>query len=234
MILYSYFRSSAAYRVRIALNLKGIDHELRCVNLLDDGGEQRKPEYFEINPQGLVPTVVDGDTVLTQSLAILEYIEETHPQPPLLPPAAKDRAHVRALADIIACDIHPLNNLRVVNFIKHTAGPNEGIHLLWYRYWLYEGFFAFQELLKRRAAPGSYCFGDSPTLADVCLIPQIYNALRFDFNLALFPVLAAIYERCLELDAFARAAPENQPDCPGRAAAMPGDFRRGQAGVASK
>ena len=207
LTLYTYFRSSAAYRVRIAANLKGIRYRSQFVHLLK--GEQHLPAYRTLNPQGLVPVLVD-ETALTQSLAIIEYLEEAYPKPPLLPKALKDRAYVRALAAIIACDIHPLNNLRVICYLKEILNQDEKARLAWIQHWIQEGLEAFEEHLDR--IQGRFCFGDRPTLADVCLVPQIYNARRFGCDLDNFPRIQAIDQRCLALPAFQQAAPENQPD----------------------
>jgi maleylacetoacetate isomerase len=207
LTLYTYFRSSAAYRVRIAANLKGIRYRPQFVHLLK--GEQRLPAYRTLNPQGLVPVLVD-ETALTQSLAIIEYLEEAYPEPPLLPKALKDRAYVRALAAIIACDIHPLNNLRVISYLKETLNQDEKACLAWIQHWIQEGLAAFEEHLDR--TQGRFCFGDRPTLADVCLVPQVYNARRFGCDLDNFPRIQAIDQHCLALPAFQQAAPENQPD----------------------
>ncbi len=211
LILYTYFRSSAAYRVRIALNLKGLTHELRPVHLLRDGGENFRPEYLALNPQGLVPALIHGDRVLTQSLAIIEYLEESLPGPTLLPRDPAGRAQVRALAQLIACDIHPLNNLRVGDYFKQRLGQDHNAWLTWYCHWIAEGFAAFAKLIEDGPA-GEFCHGDAPTLADVCLVPQVYNARRFDCDLAAYPAIQRIDSRCRALEAFARAAPENQPD----------------------
>jgi maleylacetoacetate isomerase/maleylpyruvate isomerase len=207
LTLYTYFRSSAAYRVRIAANLKGIRYRSQFVHLLK--GEQHLPAYRTLNPQGLVPVLVD-ETALTQSLAIIEYLEEAYPEPPLLPKALKDRAYVRALAAIIACDIHPLNNLRVICYLKEILNQDEKARLAWIQHWIQEGLEAFEEHLDR--IQGRFCFGDRPTLADVCLVPQIYNARRFGCDLDNFPRIQAIDQHCLALPAFQQAAPENQPD----------------------
>jgi maleylacetoacetate isomerase len=212
LVLYTYFRSSAAYRVRIALNLKGLDYEPRFVHLLKEGGEQRRAEYQKLNPQGLVPTLIDEGATLTQSLAIIEYLEEAYPKPPLLPRRARDRAYVRALAQIVACDIHPLNNLRVLNYLKGGLVQGQEACRRWIQHWIHEGFSAFERHLESSAATGRYCFGDTPTLADICLVPQVYNARRFECDLSAFPTIQAIDENCMDLPAFQRAAPEHQPD----------------------
>lgn len=209
MILYDYFRSSAAYRVRIALNLKGLAAERRFVHLRK--GEQRAPGYLGKNPQGFVPTLAVGPLHLTQSLAIIEYLDEKHPLPPLLPPGAEDRAFVRAIALAIACDIHPLNNLRVLQYLYRQLGVEEPARDEWYRHWVREGFVAIESQLAARAT-GPYCFGDTPTLADVCLVPQVANANRLDVDLAPYPRIRAIDAACLALPAFADAQPSRQPD----------------------
>src|SRR5690606_4726115 len=178
MKLYSYFRSSAAYRVRIALNLKGLAYETVPVHLLKDGGQQLSDSYRSLNPTALVPTLVDGDLAVGQSMAILEYLEETHPEPALLPRDAKGRARVRAIAQTIACDIHPLNNLRVLKYLKRTLGVPDEAKNAWYRHWVEEGLAALETMLARSPETGRYCHGDTPTMADICLVPQIANARR--------------------------------------------------------
>jgi len=209
MILHDYFRSSAAYRVRIALNLKGLEYERRFVHLRR--GEQRAPEYRKHNPQGLVPTLeVDGGT-LTQSLAIIEYLDETHPQPPLLPKAPADRAFVRAVALAIACDIHPIDNLRVLQYLAKTLAVEEPKRDDWYRHWVREGFDALEPMLAARAT-GRFCLGDTPTLADICLVPQVANAKRLNTPLEPYPRIRSIEAACLALPAFDRAQPQHQPD----------------------
>ena len=210
MILYDYFRSSAAYRVRIAFNLKGLDYEQRSVNLVNR--EQQSSAYQSLNPQQLVPTLTLADgTVLTQSLAICEYLDETHPKPPLLPTEATGRARVRALAQLVACDMHPLNNLRVLNYLTSTLGVNDQIRLAWYQHWISAGFTSLEGLLQN-SATGRFCHGDTPTLADVCLVPQLFNARRFDCDLTRYPTLLRIAEACEALPEFARAHPSQQPD----------------------
>ena len=209
MILHDYFRSSAAYRVRIALNLKGLAPERRFVHLRK--GEQRTPDYLALNPQGFVPTLeVDGRR-LTQSLAIIEYLEEQYPQPALLPSGAVDRAWVRSIALAIACDIHPLNNLRVLKHLGRALAIEEPRRDEWYRHWVNEGFVALEAQLATRAT-GACCFGETPTLADVCLVPQVANARRLDVDLVPYPRIAAIDAACRALAPFRDAAPENQPD----------------------
>jgi len=210
--LYDYFRSSAAYRVRIALNLKGIKPDERTFVHLRMGG-QRAQDYLALNPQGLVPALaLDEGAVLTQSLAIVEYLEETHPDPPLLPPDPIGRARVRAIALSIACDIHPLNNLRVLNYLLHTLGVSAEQKDGWYRYWVDVGLEALETQLSRERATGRFCHGDAPTLADVCLVPQLANARRVKIDLSPYPTLTRVEAACLALPAFAAAVPERQPD----------------------
>jgi maleylpyruvate isomerase len=209
--LYDYFRSSAAYRVRIALNLKGVAAERVFVHLRR--GAQRDDEYLALNPQGLVPTLVtDGGDVLTQSLAIMEWLDESFPQPPLLPKDAAGRARVRSLALAIACDIHPLDNLRVLNYLTGTLGIDEAQRTGWYKYWIDVGFEALEARLAREGATGRFCHGDAPTLADVCLVPQLANARRVAFDFSPYPTLLRIEAACNALPAFADAAPAKQPD----------------------
>lgn len=208
MKLYTYFRSSAAYRVRIALNLKDQPYQMVPVHLVKDGGRHRTAEYRAINPQMRVPalTLSSGDTII-QSLAIIEYLEEVYPEPALLPVDALERAHVRAVAQIVACDIHPLNNTSTLNALK-KLGHNQAAIDDWYRSWVTTGFEAIEPLLK----PGPYAFGSRVTIADVCLIPQVFNARRFKTPLDGFPKIVAVDAACAKLPAFARARPENQPD----------------------
>jgi maleylacetoacetate isomerase len=211
MKLYDYFRSSAAYRVRIALNLKGVAPERAFVHLRR--GAQRDDDYLAMNPQGLVPSLVtDAGDVLTQSLAIVEWLDETHPKPPLLPPDAAGRARVRALALAIACDIHPLNNLRVLNYLTGTLGATDAQKNGWYRYWCDVGLEALEIQLSREAATGAFCHGEMPTIADICLVPQLANARRVDLDLAPYPMLLRIEAACMAVPAFADAAPSKQPD----------------------
>lgn len=212
LTLYSYWRSSAAYRVRIGLNLKGLDYALAPVHLLRDGGQQHAPDYVALNPQQLVPSLRDGERVLTQSLAILEYLEETRPQPPLLPADAAGRARVRALAQLVACDIHPLNNLRVLQFFDRQWNVPQPERDDWVLHWMREGFTAMEAMLAASPDTGRYCHGDTPGLADCCLLPQLYNARRFKLDLDAFPTLLRIEAACLQLPAFDAARPENQPD----------------------
>jgi maleylpyruvate isomerase len=211
MKLYDYFRSSAAYRVRIALNVKGLAPERAFVHLRRNA--QREDDYLALNPQGLVPALLtDGGAVLAQSLAIIEYLEETHPSPPLLPGDAAARARVRGIALQIACDIHPLDNLRVLRYLLHTVGVTEEQKDAWYKYWIDVGLEALEIQLSRDAATGRFCHGDSPTLADVCLVPQLANARRVAMDLSPYPTLVRIEAACRALPAFAAAEPSRQPD----------------------
>jgi len=212
MKLYSYFRSSASYRVRIALNLKGLTYDTVPVHLLRNGGEQLSPEYRQLNPDALVPALADDTAVLTQSLAIIEYLEETHPEPTLLPQGAVDRAYVRGIALSIACDIHPLNNLRVLRYLVRNLNVSEEDKNAWYRHWCEQGLAAIETTLARDKRVGRFCYGDTPTLADCCLVPQIANAQRLNCDLSGMPIIMRINEACLALDAFVKAAPGNQPD----------------------
>jgi maleylacetoacetate isomerase len=213
MKLYTYFRSSAAYRVRIALNLKGLAYDTVPVHLLRGGGEQMQPAYRAVNPSALVPAFEDDDgATLTQSLAIIEYLEETRPGVPLLPADPVARARVRALALMVACDTHPLGNLRVLRYLVHELGVTEEQKVAWYRHWVGVGLVALEAHLSGSADTGRFCHGDTPTLADCCLVPQVFNALRFDMDLAPFPTVARIYEACNALPAFSAAHPSQQPD----------------------
>jgi maleylacetoacetate isomerase len=212
MQLYDYFRSSAAYRVRIALNVKGVTPDERTFVHLRMGN-QRAQDYLALNPQGLVPALaLDDGRVLTQSLAIIEYLEETHPAPPLLPRDAEGRARVRGIALGIACEIHPLNNLRVLIYLVNTLGATKEQKDGWYKYWIDVGFEALERQLARDRDTGRFCHGDAPTLADVCLVPQLANARRFCVDLGPYPTLTRIEAACRELPPFAAAAPERQPD----------------------
>ena len=210
MKLYSYFRSSAAYRVRIALKLKGLDYEYIPVHL--QKGEQRADAYRATNPQGLVPTLADDRGTFTQSLAIIEYLEERYPEPPLLPATPEARARVRALALAIACEIHPLDNLRVLQYLTRTLGVTEDAKNAWYRHWVDLGLAALEKQLATDAATGEFCHGATPTLADICLVPQLANARRFAIPLDPYPTLTRIESACAALPAFAAAAPAQQPD----------------------
>ena len=212
MKLYTYWRSTAAYRVRIALHLKALPCEQEPVHLVKDGGEQHKADYRALNPQGLVPALVDKGRVITQSLAILEYLEETHPEPALLPQDPMDRARVRSLAQIIACEVHPLNNLRVLKYLGDELGLKEPEKQGWYHHWLEQGLKPLEQRLANESHTVRFCHGDSVTWADICLVPQLYNARRFEFPLEDYPTLVRIDTACRELDAFRAAAPEAQPD----------------------
>lgn len=215
MKLYGYWRSSAAYRVRIALALKGLDHTCVPVHLLAGGGEQHRPAYRALQPQGLVPVLVTDDgAVLFQSLAILEYLEERFPDPPLLPAESRDRAFVRGFALAIACDVHPLNNLRVLRYLETALGQPPEAREAWVRHWIGEGLAACEAMLAGRPVSGPFVGGERPTFADICLVPQLYNARRFGCDLAPYPRLLAVEARALGLPAFAAAAPERQPDAP--------------------
>jgi len=207
--LYSFFRSSAAYRARIALNLKGLAYETIAVHLSKDGGKHKSAEYRAINPQMRVPSLAlpSGD-VLIQSLAMIEYLDEAYPNPPLLPPDPIQRAHVRGVAQIIACDIHPLNNTSALNYLKNKLGHDQTAVDAWYASWIIAGFDAVEALIK----PGPYAFGSEVTLADVCLVPQVANARRFKVSLDRHPKIVAVADACAKLSAFERARPENQPD----------------------
>ena len=215
--LYTYFRSSAAYRVRIALHLKDLAFTSLPVHLLDGGGQQHSAAYAAVNPSHLVPTLVADGTALGQSLAIMEYLEETHPTPALLPATPLARARVRALAHTVACDVHPLNNLRVLQYLERTLGLDAPARADWYRHWITLGLGTLEALLHRHPDTGVFCHGDTPTLADCCLVPQLANARRYDTPLQAFPTLLRIEAACLALEAFARAAPAAQPDAPGDA-----------------
>jgi maleylacetoacetate isomerase len=207
--LYSYFRSSAAYRVRIALNLKGIAYETVSVHLVKDGGHNKRPEFRAVNPQMRVPALVTpgGDTLI-QSLAIIEYLDETQPEPPLLPKDPIGRAKARALADLIACDIHPLNNTSPLRYLKHVMGQEQSAIDAWYHHWVITGFEALEALI----GPGPYACGKAVTIADICLVPQVANARRLKVPLEKFPKIVAVDAACMALPAFDRARPENQPD----------------------
>jgi maleylpyruvate isomerase len=212
MKLYDYFRSSAAYRVRIGLNLKGLAYEAIPVHLVRDGGEQLKPEYRAVNPSALVPALEDGDAVITQSLAILEYLDETHPLAPLMPRDALGRARVRSLALTIACDIHPINNLRVLRYLVKQGGLTDEAKNAWYVHWVQEGFAALETLLARSADTGRFCHGDTPTIADCLLVPQVFNASRFGIDLTPYPTIVRIDAACQAVQAFAAAHPSKQAD----------------------
>ncbi|HTV35953.1 MAG TPA: maleylacetoacetate isomerase [Xanthobacteraceae bacterium] len=209
MKLYSYFRSSAAYRLRIALHLKGLAYETIPVHLIKDGGHNRRPEFRAVNPQMRVPALVtDGGDTLIQSLAIIEYLDETHPDPPFLPKDPIARAKVRSLAQLIACDIHPLNNTSPLRYLKHQMHQEQSAIDAWYHHWVLEGFDALEALIE----PGPYACGRTVTLADICLVPQVANARRLKVPLEKFPKIVGVDAACLKLSAFDRARPENQPD----------------------
>ncbi len=212
--LYGYWRSSAAYRVRIALNLKGLQYEQIPVHLARDGGEQHRPQFQEISPQAQVPVLRHGARLIRQSLAIIEYLDELHPDPPLLPAIARDRARVRALAAAVACDIHPLNNLRVVQYLERELGADEAQRLAWMRHWMALGLAGVEAQVAKHPSTGDFCEGDTPTLADCCLVPQLYNARRYGLDLSPWPTVRRIEANCLALPAFQDAAPESQPDAP--------------------
>lgn len=207
--LYSYFRSSASYRVRIALNLKRLDYDTVPVHLAK--GAQRSEGYLAVNPAGLVPTLAEDGHVLTQSLAIIEYLDELYPEPPLLPGSAADRARIRAIAQTIACEIHPLNNLGVLGYLRDALDADETARSIWYRHWVEKGLATVESLLADPRT-GAFCHGDAPTLADCCLVPQVFNAQRFACRLDHVPTVMRIFDRCMALEAFQRAAPAAQPD----------------------
>lgn len=209
---YGFFRSSASYRLRIGTNLKGLSVEYIPVHLSKNGGEQHLPAFAKLNPQHLVPVLEDGGHALTQSMAILEYLDETHPTPPIMPRDPVARARVRALAQIVACDIHPINNLRILNYLKGPLKISEDATNEWYRHWVKLGLEAFEALVAANPDTGKFCHGDTPTLADICLVPQVYNAQRFKCPLDSYPTLMRIHDACQKLEAFDRARPENQPD----------------------
>jgi maleylacetoacetate isomerase len=207
--LYSYFRSSAAYRVRIAFNLKGLSYETIPIHLQKEGGQNLKPEYRAINPQMRVPALkLDSGELLTQSLAMIEYLDEVHPQPPLLPRDPVDRAKVRALAQLIACDIHPLNNVAPLRYLKNELGQDQAKIDAWYHHWVLAGFEALEAMVQ----PGPYAVGADVTIADICLVPQVANARRLKVPLERFPKIVTIDAACAKLPAFDKARPENQPD----------------------
>lgn len=211
MKLYTFFRSSASYRVRIALNFKGLEYEAAPIHLRRGGGEHLSAVYKAINPQALVPALEDGGRILTQSLAIIEYLEERHPEPPLLPKEPADRAAVRAMALALACEVHPIQNLRVLNYLKSEHHQSDEAANRWARHWIALGLGALEQMVSAPRS-GRFSFGDAPTLADVCLVPQLSNARRFGCDLAPYPTLLRIDAACASLPAFAGAAPENQPD----------------------
>lgn len=208
LTLYDYARSSAAFRVRIALNLKGLDYAREDILLRAE--QQTSQEYLAVNPQGLVPALVDGETVLTQSLAIMDYLEEIHPEPPILPADAAERARVRALSQIVACEIHPLNNLRVRRYLADNLGLDEAASSTWYKHWMAKGLSSFEAMLDNARATAAFCHGDRPTLADICLVPQVFNAKLYDCPLDDYPTLMRIFGNCMALSAFDQAQPDKQ------------------------
>jgi maleylacetoacetate isomerase len=214
MKLHNYFRSSASYRVRIALNLKGLPYEYHAVHLSRGGGEQFAPAFRELNPLSVVPVLENDDARVTQSLAIIEYLDEIHPEPPLLPRSPEERARVRALALSVACEIHPLNNLRVLGYLTRELGVSAEAKTQWYRHWVELGLAALESEIVH-GPPGRFCHGDAPGLADCFLVPQLFNARRFDCDLSGYPRLLAIEESCASLPAFREAAPDRQIDAEG-------------------
>lgn len=215
--LYSYWRSSAAYRVRIALNLKGLPYELMPISLVSNGGEHHSQAFHDLNPQELLPVLVDGRRVIRQSMAIIEYLEESYDgERNLLPMMKRSRARVRAIAQSIACDIHPLNNLRVIKYLEKDLGLPQEEREIWIRHWIVQGFRAVEEMLGDNPATGAFCEGDTPGLADVCLVPQVYNAYRFGVDMTAFPTIHRIHRHCEAMPEFDDARPENQPDAPPR------------------
>jgi maleylacetoacetate isomerase len=198
--------------VRIALNLKGLGYDQAAIHLRRGGGEQLMPAYTNINPQALVPALEDNGKILTQSLAIIEYLEETHPDPPLLPKDPADKALVRSMALVIACEVHPIQNLRVLNYVKATYNQTDEQVNKWAQHWIDLGLSALQEMIAAQPKRGKFCFGDAPTIADICLIPQLGNARRYGCDLSKYPAILAIEKNCNALSAFANAAPEKQPD----------------------
>ena len=210
--LYGYYRSSAAYRVRIALELKSLNWESVPVNM--QFGEQKNESFSQHNPQGLVPMLESSGQFFAQSLAIIEYLEELHPEPPLLPSGTAQRARVRGMAHQIAMEMHPLNNLRVLKYLENELGLNEEKKSSWYQHWIAEGFRPLEKTLKIYGSEGQFCFGESLSLVDVCLIPQVYNGLRFNCDFSGYPLIKSIWDHCMTLDAFRHASPEAQPDAP--------------------
>lgn len=210
MRLYTYFRSGTSHRVRIALNLKGLPHEQVAVHLVK--GEQRHEDYLALNPQGLLPLLEDGPVRISQSLAIIEYLEGTHPEPPLLPADPVGQARVRSLALVCACEMHPLNNLRVLRYLKEPLGLDPEGRDAWCRYWMEQGFAALEARLAKEPETGRFCHGDRPSLADVCLVPQVVSSARWGTDLAPYPTVRRIHEACMALEPFVRAMPGNQPD----------------------
>ena len=212
MQLFDYFRSSASFRVRIGLKLKGLAPERHFVHLTKGGGQQFDAAFTKMNPQQLVPVLVDGAEAISQSLAILEYLDETHPEPSFLPGSPIDRARIRALSLAIACDLHPLNNLRVLFYLKDPMGQSEDARNTWYRHWVAKGLSAFETALKEDRRTGKFCHGDTPTLADICLVPQIFNAKRLECPLDTYPSVMRVFDACMKVPAFDSAQPMKQPD----------------------
>jgi maleylacetoacetate isomerase len=212
LVLYSYWRSSTAFRVRIALNLKGLRYETRAVHLIQNGGEQHNAAYAALNPMEAVPTLLDGDLVLPQSMAIIQYLDDKYPQPPLLPADAAGRARVRALSQVVACDIHPIGNLRVFQQLGSQFGADDAQKAEWMRHWIAAGFKALENMLANSKDTGHFCHGNTPTMADICLVPQVYNARRWKVPLGDYPTILRIDAVCDALDAFKDATPERQPD----------------------
>jgi maleylacetoacetate isomerase len=212
MKLYSYFRSSASYRVRIALALKGLPYEYAAVHLLKGGGQQLASVYRELNPDGLVPTLEDGPQVLSQSLAIIEYLDELYPDPPVLPSAPADRAYVRSVALQVACEIHPVNNLRVIQYLKKRLSISDEQKSEWYQHWIDVGFSSLESRLSSEHRVGDFVFGSTPTIADLCLVPQVWNARRFEIPLNRYPTIMRLAANAMALNAFAQAEPSKQPD----------------------
>jgi maleylacetoacetate isomerase len=208
--LYTYFRSSASYRVRIALTYKGLGYEAEYVSL--PKGEHQAEKFRTVNVQGLVPALEDGGGVFIQSLAIIEYLEERYPRPPLLPSSPADRAYVRAVSQIVACEMHPLNNLRTLKYIRKAYGLDEDAVNAWYRHWIADGFAMLEAYLARERRFGKHCFGDMVTMADCCLVPQVFNAKRYECDLAPYPTILRIHDECMKLEAFASTEPARQPD----------------------
>jgi maleylacetoacetate isomerase len=211
-VLYGYFRSSAAFRARIALNLKGIKPELRFIHLLKDGGQQHTPDYKALNPQELIPALAHDGHTITQSLAIIEYLNDVVPEPPLLPRDSYGRARCREIAYVVACDIHPVNNLRVGQYMKRKFGGTDEDVFDWHRHWITIGFDALEKMLSSSSETGKFCHGDTATIADICLIPQIANARRVKLDIETWPTLARIEAHALGTPAFDAALPKNQPD----------------------
>ncbi|HSC18368.1 MAG TPA: maleylacetoacetate isomerase [Rhizomicrobium sp.] len=212
LVLYTYFRSSAAFRVRIALNLKGLHAEHRFIHLLKDGGQQHSADYQMVNPQQLIPALAHNGHTITQSLAIIEYLDEVFPAPPLLPGDPLGRARVRAIADAVACDIHPLSNLRVLQYFKRKLGADDEARLAWQRHWIGAGLDALEKMLAFSTDTGAFCHGNAPSMADVFLIPQLFNARRAELDIARWPTLARIESVAIRFPAFESALPQNQPD----------------------